>query len=299
MPEKAARRFLAHRPGVAGLALFAALMVLSLAGGRLWAYGHAEVTPEFSTPPSLAHPFGTDSIGHDTLAQVLRGAQKSVQIALLVAALSVTFGALVGAVAGYYRGLADALLMRLTDVTLAIPQLALLVVLSGLYGERAGAWPPGWVVVACAIAALAWTTIARVVRAEVLSLREREFVEAARALGASGPRIILTHLLPNTAGVIIVNATVVIAFAILAETALSYLGVGVQPPDTSLGRLVQDGQQAATTRPWLFYFPGLFIILVALSVNLVGDALRHALDPRGNALDPRGNALDSRGKART
>lgn len=277
-PRRPVRRFVAHRPAVAGLVVLLALLTVSLVGGRMWTYDHAEITPEFSTPPSLAHPMGTDGIGHDTLAQVLRGAQKSVQIALLVAAVSVTVGTAVGAVAGYHGGIVDAALMRMTDVALAIPQIALLVVIAGTFGDAAG----GWVVVALAVAALAWTTIARVVRAEFLSLREREFVHAARAQGAGGARIILRHLLPNTAGVIIVNATLVVAMAIMAETALSYLGVGVRSPDTSLGALVQDGQQAALTRPWLFYFPGLFIVLIVLSVNFVGDGLRSALDQHGS-----------------
>jgi peptide/nickel transport system permease protein len=275
-----ARRFLADRAAVAGLVLLLTLLGASLVGGRLWTWDHTDITPEFSTPPSAAHPMGTDGIGHDTLAQVLRGAQKSVQIALLVAVLSVTVGTAVGALAGYYRGWVDAVLMRLTDVALAVPQLALLVVVSGVFG-RGGGLLPGWVVVALAIAALAWTTVARVVRAELLSLREREFVQAARALGAGDARIILRHLLPCAAGPVTVNATVVVAAAIMAETALSYLGVGVRPPDTSLGLLVQDGQQAALTRPWLFAFPGAFTVAIVLAVNFVGEGLRQALDPRG------------------
>jgi ABC-type dipeptide/oligopeptide/nickel transport system permease subunit len=268
------RRFLAHRLAVGSLIVFLAMLTLSLVGGRVWKYSYTEITPEFSTPPSLEHPMGTDSIGHDSFAQILRGAQKSVQIALLVALFSVSFGSLVGAIAGFYGGAIDSLLMRLTDVVLTIPYIALLVVIAGAYGGG------GWFFVAVAIALLAWMQLARVVRAQFLSLREKEYVEAARALGAGDRRIIFKHLLPNTAGPIIVNATITIAVAILAETALSFLGVGVTAPDTSLGKLVSEGQQAAQTRPWLFYFPGLFIIIIALTINFVGDGLRDAFDPQ-------------------
>jgi glutathione transport system permease protein len=270
------RRFMAHRLAMASLIVFLLMAGLSLLGGRLWKYGYADITPEFSTAPSLQHPMGTDGIGHDTFAQVLRGAQKSVQVAFMVALLSTAFGTLVGAIAGFYRGWVDSVLMRLTDIALTVPQLALLAVLATMFAERSGSW----IFVGFVIALLYWTTIARVVRGVFLSLREKEYVEAARALGASDARIMFRHLLPNTAGPIIVNATIAVAVAILIETALSYLGIGIRPPDTSLGLLVAEGQQAATTRPWLFYFPGLFIIIICLTVNFVGDGLRDAFDPQ-------------------
>jgi peptide/nickel transport system permease protein len=270
------RRFMAHRLAVASLILFFLIAAASLIGGRFWTWSYTEITPEFSTPPSLAHPMGTDSIGHDVLALVLRGAQKSVQVALLVALLSTGFGTLLGAIAGYYRGWVDAALMRVTDIALTVPSLALLAVLSAVLVEQSGSW----VFVSIVIALLYWTTIARVVRGVFLSLREKEYVEAAKALGASDSRIIFRHLLPNTTGPIIVNATVAVAVAILIEASLSYLGIGIRPPDTSLGLLISEGQQAATTRPWLFYFPGVFIILICLTVNFVGDGLRDAFDPQ-------------------
>ena len=269
------RRFLAHKLAVASLVVFLIVVLGSLFGGHFWHFKYADITKEFSTPPSLKHPMGTDDIGHDSFAQILRGAQKSVQIALLVALLSTTFGAIFGAVAGYYRGWIDSLLMRFTDLVLTIPILAILVVLANAVSGQAGSW---WLV-AIVLAALSWMSIARVVRGVFLSLREKEFVEAARALGASDSRIIFRHLLPNATGAIIVNATVTVAVAILTETALSYIGVGIHPPDTSLGLLVSTGQQAATTRPWLFYFPGLIIVIIALTVNFIGDGLRDAFDP--------------------
>jgi peptide/nickel transport system permease protein len=264
------RRFMAHKLAVGSLVVFVLVVLASLVGGRFWKYGYADITDQFSTPPSLEHPMGTDDIGHDTLAQVLRGAQKSVQVALMVAFLATTIGAVIGAVAGYYRGWVDAALMRFTDLILTIPSIAILAVLASVVAEEAG----NWFFIGLVLALLQWTYIARVVRGTFLSLREKEFVEAARALGASDARIMFRHLLPNATGSIIVNATVTVAVAILIETALSYLGLGIKPPDTSLGLLISTGQQAATTRPWLFYFPGLIIIIIALTINFVGDGLR-------------------------
>lgn len=269
-------RFLQHKLAVASLVVLVVLVVVSLIGGRIWKYGYEELTDSLSEGPSWEHPMGTDAIGHDAFAQVLRGAQRSVQVALVVGLLSTAFGALVGALAGFYRGWLDTILMRVTDLFLVIPSIALFALLGRRVSTGGGS---SWVFIALIIAAVSWMSIARVVRGVFLSLREKEFVEAARALGASNGRIIRRHLLPNAVGPIIVNATVSVAVAILIESALSYLGLGIKPPDTSLGLLVASGQQAATTRPWLFYFPGLFIILIALCVNFLGDGLRDAFDP--------------------
>jgi ABC-type dipeptide/oligopeptide/nickel transport system permease subunit len=269
------RRFMAHKLAVGSLIVFLLVVAVSLIGGRFWKYGYADITDEFSSPPSLQHPMGTDGIGHDTLAQVLRGAQKSVQVALMVAFLSTTVGAVIGALAGYYRGWVDAALMRFTDLVLTIPSIAILAVLAATLADKAG----NWFFVGLVLSLLLWVYIARVVRGTFLSLREKEFVEAARALGASDARIMFRHLLPNATGSLIVNTTVMVSIAILTETALSFLGLGIKPPDTSLGLLVATGQQAATTRPWLFYFPGIFIVIIALTINFIGDGLRDAFDP--------------------
>lgn len=269
-------RFLQHKLAVASLVVLIMLLVLSLVGGRLWKYTYDELTDSFSQGPSWEHPMGTDAIGHDAFAQILRGAQKSVQVALLVGLLSTAFGAFVGALAGFYRGWLDAVLMRVTDLFLVVPSIALFALLGRRVSTGGGS---AWLFIALIIAAVSWMSIARVVRGVFLSLREKEFVEAARALGASNARIIRKHLLPNAVGPIIVNATISVAVAILVETALSYLGLGIKAPDTSLGLLVSAGQQAATTRPWLFYFPGLFIVVICLCVNFLGDGLRDAFDP--------------------
>jgi ABC-type dipeptide/oligopeptide/nickel transport system permease subunit len=267
------RRFLQHRLAVASLIVLVLLVLLAYVGGALWKYGYGEITPDNSEPPSLNHPFGTDSVGKDQFAQVLRGTQISLQIAVLVALFSTLVGTIWGSVAGYCGGVTDTIMMRISDLILTLPLLAVAAVLAQNFG---GSW---WLI-SLVIAGLYWAYVSRVARGVVLSLREKEFIEAAKALGASDTRIILRHLVPNALGAIIVNATVLVALAILLETSLSYLGFGVRPPDTSLGILVSEAQTALTTRPWLFYFPGLFIILIALTINFIGDGLRDALDPQ-------------------
>jgi peptide/nickel transport system permease protein len=270
------RRFLRHRFAVASVVLLVLLALLAFVGAALWGYEYDQYTRDFSQPPSWEHPFGTDFAGRDGLALVLRGTQRSLLIALTVALTATAIGTVLGAAAGYLRGWVETVVMRLADVVLTLPAIALAALLGYRFGGRAS----GWVYIALVFSALFWAPMARVVHGVTLSLREREFIEAARALGASSSRIIFRHIVPNAAGPIIVNATVYVAIAILAETALSFVGFGVRSPDVSLGTLVSAAASAATTRPWLFYFPGLFIVLIALTVNFVGDGLRDALDPR-------------------
>jgi ABC-type dipeptide/oligopeptide/nickel transport system permease subunit len=278
------RRFLRHRLAMASLVVLVALMAFSLIGGRIWIYTFSERVGRPRQPPSwwgwppsfdFSHPMGTDNIGRDYLARVLQGAQKSVQVVLIVAVVSTVIGVTLGALAGYYRGRIDALIARAIDLVLAIPLLAILAVLSQNITDAGSASAVGLI-----IGVLVWTTLARVVRAEFLSLREKEFVEAARAAGASDLRIIFRHVLPNAAGSIIVTATLTMAIAILLETTLTFLGLGIRAPDTSLGLLISEGQTASRTAPWMFWFPGLWIIMIALSINFIGDGLRDALDPR-------------------
>jgi ABC-type dipeptide/oligopeptide/nickel transport system permease subunit len=267
------RRFRQHRLAVASLGVLLVLVLLAFVGGWLWKYSVADLTPDESVPPSWEHPFGTDAAGHDTFAQVLRGTQISIKISVLVAVFATVVGTIWGITAGYYRGRLDTVMMRIADLILTLP----LLVVAAVLGHNAGG---SWWLIAMVIGGLYWAYVARVARGVVLSLREKEFVEAARAIGASDARIIFRHLLPNALGSIIVNATILVAIAILLETALSYLGFGVRPPDTSLGLLVSEAQTAVQTRPWLFFFPGLFIILIALTINFIGDGLRDALDPQ-------------------
>lgn len=272
------RRFLQHRLAVISILVFALLVLASLADTLVWHYRSTTITNDLSQSPSFTHPMGTDAIGHDLLAQVLAGTRVSILVALLVAGLSTAFGTVFGAISGFYGGRTDALFMRFVDLLLTIPSLAILVTLSTLLAGGGG--DP--TTIALILASLSWLSIARVIRGLFLSLREKEYVEAARCLGASNRRIIFRHLLPNAVGPIIVNATITVAVAILAETALSYLGFGIKYPSTSLGLLIASGQSAASTRPWLFYFPGLVIVVIALTINFVGDGLRDALDPQQN-----------------
>ncbi|HET7489443.1 MAG TPA: ABC transporter permease [Acidimicrobiales bacterium] len=273
------RRFLRHRLAVISLVILLILMLMSFFGSHIARYSYQDLSrTDLSSHPSLKHWFGTDSIGHDTFAQVLRGSRRSLIVALLVALISTTFGAMVGALAGYRGGFVDSALMRFTDLFLTIPLIAILLVVASRYKGKSG----NWLALSFVIAAFAWMPLARVVRGSFLSLREREFVESARALGANGRRIVLRHLLPNSLGPIIVNATLLVGIAIITETALSFLGFGIAPPDTSLGRLVAEAAPSSQTRPWLFYLPGLWLVLISLCINFVGDGLRDALDPQQN-----------------
>lgn len=269
------RRFLRHKLALISIGVFLLVVAFAYIGPLFWNYQYTTITDDLSQTPSLRHPFGTDSVGHDTMAQVMRGTQQSIKIALTIAGISAGFGALWGAIAGLYRGWADAVMMRFVDVLLTLPSIAVAAAIGGM------GWGKGqWWSTAIILGALSWPYVSRLVRGVVLSLREQEFIEAARALGANNSRIVLRHLLPNALGPIIVVATLAVAAGILGEAGLSFLGFGVKTPDTSLGLLVTGGASAVVTRPWLFYFPGLFIIVIALTVNFIGDGLRDAFDPR-------------------
>ncbi|HEY1915868.1 MAG TPA: ABC transporter permease [Streptosporangiaceae bacterium] len=271
----AAGRFFRHKLAMCGLGIFVVLLLLSLVGPLFWTYGYTAITNQFGTGPSAQHPFGTDPIGHDMFAQVLEGTSTSLETALLVAAVSTVIGTLIGALAGYYGGLVDQILMRFTDLVLIVPVLAVLLVLSNRFAKQSDSS----LFVGLMLAILLWTYLARLVRGTFMGLREREFIEAEHAIGASTWRIISRHLIPNAAGAIAVNATLTVAIAMLTEAALSYLGLGVQPPQVDLGTLIASGEGDATALPWLFYFPAAFLVLSILAVNFIGDGLRDALDP--------------------
>jgi ABC-type dipeptide/oligopeptide/nickel transport system permease subunit len=282
-------RFLHHRGAMVALALLLGIIALaftSVGFGPLpgwWQYSYTDQAPLVNEgrptlglfPPSIGpHPFGQDNVGKDYFALTMRGAQQSLIIALLVGLVATAVGTVLGAVAGYFRGRIETVLMRFTDVVITIPLLAIAAALGNRFGAS------GIVFLGLVIGLAAWTQLARLVRGEFLVLRERDFVAAARISGASHGRIIFKHILPNAVGVIVVSATLTVAAAILLETSLSYLGVGVKSPDTSLGLLISEYQSAFTTRPWLFWWPGLFIIAIALCANFIGDGLRDAFDPR-------------------
>lgn len=220
------------------------------------------------------HPFGQDNIGRDYFALVMRGTQRSLQVMIIIGLIAGVIGTVVGAIAGYFRGWVDAILMRFTDFIIVIPAIIIGSVIGFHFGNL------GATFLAFYLGLFAWTGLSRLVRGEFLTLREREFVDAARVAGASNRRIIFKHILPNAIGVIIVSVTLLMAGAILLETALSYLGFGVTSPDVSLGLIISQYQESFVTRPWLFWWPGFFIIAIALSINFIGDGLRDAFDPR-------------------
>jgi peptide/nickel transport system permease protein len=266
-------RFMRHRLAVGSLIVFILLVLLAYVGPLVWKYDYTDLSSPSSVRFSLSNPMGTDSLGHDLFAQVQRGMQQSLFVAFVTTVLSTGIGAPYGAIAGYFGGRIDTWMMRICDVLLTLP---LLLVAGALVTGRGGSV----LMVGLVLGLLGWVVDARVVRGVVLSLREMEFIEAAKALGAGPVRIVFRHLLPNATGAIIVQATLNIAAAILAESALSFVGLGVQAPDTSLGVLVNAARLAVETRPWLFYWPGVMIILIALTISFVGDGLRDAFDPR-------------------
>ena len=220
------------------------------------------------------HPFGQDDIGHDYFAMVMRGAQRSLYVASVIGLLAGTIGITIGAISGYFRGWIDSALMRFTDFIITIPT----IIIGSVVGFHFGNLGVGFL--AFYLGLFAWTGLSRLVRGEFLKLRELEFVDAARVAGASNRRIIFKHILPNAVGVIIVSITLLMSGAILLETALSFLGFGVVAPDVSLGSLISQYQDSFTIRPWLFWWPGLLIITIALCINFIGDGLRDAFDPR-------------------
>jgi ABC-type dipeptide/oligopeptide/nickel transport system permease subunit len=280
------RRFLRHRAAMISLVILALVVILSLSsigihvfgintpGWWKWSFDDVPAPTLSIFPFNIGdHPFGQDSVGHDMFAAVMRGIQQSLMIVFVTGLVSTVLGAIVGAVAGYFGGIADSLLMRLTDMVIIIP----LLLLAAIVGKAING--PS-VILALVLGLLVWTTLARLVRGEVLALREREFVDAARVAGASSGRIMFRHILPNTVGVIVVSATLTMSSTILLETSISFLGFGVHAPDTSLGLLISQYQTAFTTRPWLFWWPGIFIVIIALTINFIGDGLRDAFDPR-------------------
>ena len=220
------------------------------------------------------HPFGQDDLGRDYFALVMRGAERSIEVMVVIGLVAAFLGIVVGSIAGFYRGVIDAALMRLVDFIIVIPVIVIGSVLGYHFGSK------GVLFLALFLGLVSWGGLSRLVRGDFLTLREREFVDAARVAGANNRRIIFKHILPNAIGVIIVNVTLIMSGAILLEAALSYLGFGVVPPDVSLGLLISQYQDSFTTRPWLFWYPGLIIIIIALSVNFIGDGLRDAFDPR-------------------
>ena len=268
------RRFLRRKAAVFGLAVVVLLYLMAFIGPLISPWGYAE--PDYTAflqPPSAEHWFGTTKIGEDVFAQVMRGLQKSLTIGLMVGVVSTGVAALVGALAGYFGGWVDRSLMWVVDLLLVLPSFLIIAVLSPAFkGES-------WLLFVVLLAGFSWMITARIVRGMTLTLREREYVKAARFMGQSPLRIIFKHIVPNMASLLIIDATITIGAAVLSETGLSFFGFGVQPPDVSLGTLIATGTDSVLTYPWLFYIPAGFLVLFVLAVNLFGDGLRDALDP--------------------
>jgi ABC-type dipeptide/oligopeptide/nickel transport system permease subunit len=300
------RRFLRHKGAMIALGFLILIVVLaatSVGWGPIpgwWKYSYKDLVP--SVPdgqdgPTLSlrptwlggagvglgeHPFGLDNeLGKDMFAMTMRGVQTSLAVIFVLGILSTAIGVVVGALSGYYGKFTDSVLMRFTDVIIVIPLLLITAVAGFALGLR-GMWP-----VALALGLFLWTGLARLVRAEFLGLREREFVDAARVANASDRRIIFKHILPNTVGTIIVSVTLLMGAGILTESALGFLGFGVQPPEVSLGTLVSDYDGAYSTRPWLFVWPGFFVVAIVLCLQFIGDGLRDAFDPRQKRIPKR------------
>ncbi|HYJ78393.1 MAG TPA: oligopeptide ABC transporter permease [Longimicrobiaceae bacterium] len=272
----AARHFRRNRLAMAGLAVMVVLYVVTLVTPLIAPFDPAEqgdIILNRYLEPSLQHLMGTDKFGRDIFSRVLYGARISLSIGFIAVGISVTLGTLIGAVAGYYGRVVDSVLMRFTDMMLSFPRLVLLIVVIALF-------EPNIYLVVAVLGLTGWMGTARLVRGEVLSLREREFIQAARALGMDDARIIFRHIIPNTMAPVIVSATLGIGLTILTEASLSFLGLGVQPPTPSWGNMVADGRDALINAWWIATFPGIAIVVTVVAFNLLGDGLRDALDPR-------------------
>ncbi|MFW0108886.1 ABC transporter permease [Rothia sp. P6271] len=287
------KRFFGNTGAVVSLIIIIGILLLSwssLGIGPIpgwWNTGYTDMHPIVNgAAPSSEHWFGQDATGRDLFAMTMRGIQNTFLVVMIISILAGVIGVVLGGLAGYYRGWVEAIIMRFTDVIIIIP----LLLISAVLGKIAGTHFNGRtaiIALGVVVGFFFWSSLARLVRAEFLSLREREFVDAARLAGASDTRIIFKHILPNTVGVITVNISLLMSSAILTETALSFLGFGVKAPDWSLGSLISENQTAFATRPWLFWFPGLFILAISLCINFIGDGLRDAFDPRQKKFNPR------------
>jgi oligopeptide transport system permease protein len=274
--QSALRRFLRNRAALVSLVVLGAIVLACFVGPYL--IPHDSETADFdniSAPASLAggHWFGTDELGRDLLARVLEGGQISLWIGLVATLVSVVIGVLYGAVAGYVGGKTDAVMMRIVDILYSMPFMFFVIMLTVMFGRSL-------MTIFLAIGAVQWLTIAVIVRGQTLSLKEREFIEAARAGGSGPAAIILQHIVPNTLGPVIVYASLTVPEVILGESFLSFLGLGVQEPRTSWGVLIEQGAASMDTAPWLLIYPGLFLAATLFSLNFIADGLRDAFDPR-------------------
>lgn len=278
-------QFTRHRLAMGGLVVLTLFVLGTLIGPLLWTIDFAKLDPtKVFVPPSPEHPFGTDDLGKDLFARALWGGRISIAVGIVAVLIAVSLGTLVGAVSGYFGGRLDMGLMRLTDIFLSLPSLPLLLLTIYLFRDTLRqAFGPElgiFLLMVTVIGALNWMPTARLVRASFLSLKQKEFVEAARCVGAADRRIIVVHILPNVMSPVLVAATVGVGAAIITESALSFLGLGFPPDFPTWGRMLYDAQNFIGIAPWWAIFPGMLIFLTVLSINYMGDGLRDALDPR-------------------
>ena len=272
--ERAVARFLSNRAAAAGLLVLAAVVIVTVLPGLATRFDPVEMDLSASLQsPSAAHPFGTDAFGRDVLSRVLHGGRVSLGVGMAARTISLILGLLAGTIAGYSGGRIDNLIMRLADITFAFPTLLLLIAIMAVVTPGIGA-------LSLALGAVGWAAMARLVRAQVLSVRERDYVQAARAAGAGHLKLIVRYILPQCLSPLVVVFTLGLGMTIMAEASLSFLGLGIQPPDPSWGGMISRGIPFMRTAPWLTILPGLVLTLVICSINLVGDGLRDALDPR-------------------
>lgn len=281
------KRFFRHRLALAGGIVLLIIAVIAI-GANFFAPADPNAIDEahwsgYPLAPGIAgHLLGTDENGRDLLARLMFGARISLLVALCTVVLEVVIGTILGALAGYYGGVLDYAVMRLTDVVLSIPLLPMLLVLTAIVAATSNKAALGFGTIVLIIGLLSWPPVARLVRAEFLQLREREFAEAARAIGCTDLRVMSRHLLPNAAAPIIVQATLSIADVIITESTLSFLGFGIQPPTASWGNMLANAESNMTIAPWAAICPGVCILLTVLAVNYLGDGLRDALDPHAS-----------------
>jgi peptide/nickel transport system permease protein len=271
------RRFLRNRGAVAGLVILILLVVFAITGPMLTSYSYTDVDfTNLTAAPSSQHWFGTNGVGNDTFAQTAHGLQRSLIIGVVVSLLTTLIAAFVGAVAAYLGGTAEKVILGIVHFLLVVPSFLLL----GLISQKAGG---DWKVLILVLVLIGWTYGARVVYSLCTSLREREYVQAARFMGVGSLRIVLRHLVPNIGSLLIVSFTLGVVTTVQMETALSFIGFGVKQPDVSLGSLLGDGANTITSAPWLFYFPATMLTLLTVSMALIGDGLRDALDPMSHS----------------
>lgn len=292
LSQLAWRRFRRHKMALAGAIVLFLLVAYSLGSALFLPESYANYTDTSLRlqAPSAEHPFGTDTIGRDIFARTIYGGQISLLIGLTAVIVEIFFGILIGALAGYYGGVVDSILMRFTEAMLNIPEIFLLIVMAKFFGGKipdytvfGRTFSGSVILIVLIIGGTSWMYLARIVRAQFLSIKENEFILAARATGASNLRIIFSHILPNSIAPIVVSATLGVANAILSEAYISFLGLGVQPPTATWGNMLDSANNYLESAPWLWFFPGFLILLTVLSINFMGDGLRDALDPRSRA----------------